>query len=63
MAMVIVGGSPARPLLIGALCLLVLAAGILLLMPTILGAMLALWLLVSIPIGIAVGHCALGRDD
>ena len=63
MAMAIVGGSPARPLLIGALCLLVLAAGILLLMPTILGAMLALWLLVSIPIGIAVGHCALGRDD
>ena len=63
MAMGIVGGSPARPLLIGALCLLVLAAGILLLMPTILGAMLALWLLVSIPIGIAVGHCALGRDD
>ena len=63
MAMVIVGGSPARPLLIGALCLLVLAAGILLFMPTILGAMLALWLLVSIPIGIAFGHCALGRDD
>jgi hypothetical protein len=40
-----------------------LAAAIVLLMPTLVGAMLALWLLLSIPIGIAVGHCALNSDE
>ena len=48
--MPVVVERPARPLLIGALCLVALAAVILLLMPTLLGAMLALWLLLSIPI-------------
>ncbi len=61
--MPVVVERPARPLLIGALCLVALAAVILLLMPTLLGAMLALWLLLSIPIGIAVGHCALNGDE
>lgn len=61
--MPVVVERPARPLLIGALCLVALAAVILLLMPTLLGAVLALWLLLSIPIGIAVGHCALNGDE
>ncbi len=61
--MPVVVERPAGPLLIGALFLVALAVVILLLMPTLLGAMLVLWLLLSIPIGIAVGHCALNRDE
>ncbi len=61
--MPVVVERPAGPLLIGALFLVALAVVILFLMPTLLGAILVLWLLLSIPIGIAVGHCALNRDE
>jgi hypothetical protein len=61
--MPLVEERPAGPLVIGGVCLVLLAAAIVLLMPTLVGAMLALWLLLSIPIGIAVGHCALNRDE
>ena len=61
--MPLVEEMPAGPLVIGGICLVTLAAAIVLLMPTLLGAVLALWLLLSLPIGIAVGHCALDRDE
>lgn len=61
--MPLVEERPAGPLVIGGVCLVALAAAIVLLMPTLLGAVLALWLLLSLPIGIAVGHCALDRDE
>lgn len=57
------GGRLASPWWIGAFCVIAISAGILFLIPTVVGAVLALWLLVSIPVGVAVGHCALNRDD
>lgn len=61
--MSLVEERPAGPLVIGGVCIVLLAAAIVLLMPTLVGAMLALWLLLSVPIGITVGHCALSRDE
>jgi hypothetical protein len=61
--MAVMGESLTGPLVIGGVALMLLAGLILLLMPTLFGAVLVVWLLVSIPIGIAVGHCVLGDDE
>jgi len=43
--------------------LVAVAAAIVVLMPTLVGMGLALWLISSVPIGIAVGHLTLNRED
>jgi len=48
---------------LAAVASIAVAASIALLMPATFGALLALWVAVSVPIGIAVGHCALNRED
>lgn len=51
------------PLALAALVLAVFVGGIALLMPATIGALLAVWVAISVPVGIAVGHCALDRED
>lgn len=51
------------PVALAAVASIAVAASIALLMPATFGALLALWVAVSVPIGIAVGHCALNRED
>lgn len=51
------------PLLAGAAVLIAIAGGIAMLMPDMFGTVVALWVAVSIPVGIAVGHCTLNRED
>ncbi len=51
------------PLLTGAVVLIAMTAAVGMLMPTTYSALLALWVAASIPVGILVGHCALGRED
>ena len=51
------------PLWWGGLVLVVLAVAVWFVMPTTFGAAIALWLLLSVPVGIAVGHCSMNDDD
>lgn len=51
------------PLISAALALAVFVGGIALLMPATIGALIAVWVAISVPIGIAVGHCTLNRED
>lgn len=52
-----------RPLTLFAAAITLLAVVVYLFVPTTFGAIVTMWLLLSNPIGIAVGHCALGRDE
>lgn len=57
------GVGRAGPLAMTAVALTAVAGGIAILMPTTFGTLLAVWVAISIPVGIAVGHCALDRED
>ena len=56
-------GGVAVSLGAGVVCLLLTVLAVAQFMPGLLGTILLVWLAVSIPIGIAVGHCALSSDD
>ena len=57
--MAILGGRRTGPLCIGSVLSIMLVAFTLSQMPSFLVTLLVLWLLLSVPLGIAVGHCAL----
>lgn len=57
--MAILGGRRTGQLCIGSVLSIMLAAFTLSQMPSFLVTLLVLWLLLSVPLGIAVGHCAL----
>jgi len=56
-------GGPRTALGVGTLCLVGAAGATLVLVPVSLGLILGLWVVASVPLGRAVGHCALDRDQ
>lgn len=57
------GVTKAAPIWLAMAVLVLIATVIVVLMPTMVGMGLALWLISSVPIGIAVGHLTLNRED
>lgn len=56
------GDSLAGPLMIGASLLVITIAIALNFLPTGVAMLIAAWMVLSVPVGIAVGHCALGEE-
>ena len=50
-------------LLIGELVLSAVALAIVLLVPSGVGMALAVWVVASLPVGVALGHCTLNGDE
>ncbi len=56
------GDSLAGPVLIGACLLVVTAASALHFLPSGIASLVAGWMVLSVPAGIAVGHCVLSEE-